>query len=221
MKILLLEDDYTYNESIKEYLEDRGFIVDSFYDGQSALEAIVDNKYYLAILDIKVPKLNGHEVIKYLKDIDNKTPILITTSLVDIDNITIGYQLGCKDYLKKPFELKELELRINTILEAQYNVNTEKVKQLENSYSFDIATTLLKYNNEIVDLSVKEKELVEFLITNSNTYCDIETIRENVWEGKEIHQADIRMYIRKIRLKTYKDFILSSRGLGYKIVVSK
>lgn len=78
----------------------------------------------------------------------------------------------------------------------------------------------MKYSNEVIDLSVKEKELVEFLVSNSNTYCDIETIRENVWEGKEINHADIRMYIRKIRLKTYKGFIVSHRGLGYKIVVS-
>ncbi|RXJ88119.1 response regulator transcription factor [Arcobacter sp. CECT 8985] len=220
MKILLLEDDYNYNESIKEYLEDSGFIVDSFYDGQSALEAIVDNKYYLAILDIKVPKLNGHEVIKYLKDINNNTPIIITTSLVDIDNITIGYQLGCKDYLKKPFELKELELRINTILQTVYNINMEKINQLENGYSFDISAGILKKDNKQIDLSIKEKELVEFLISNPNIFCDIENIRENVWEGKEINNADIRMYIRKIRLKTHKDFIISHRGLGYKIVIS-
>lgn len=101
MKILLLEDDYNYNESITEYLEELGFQVDSFYDGEEALDAIVENSYYLLILDIKVPKLNGHELIKAIKEMgDNNTPILIMTSLVDIDNMTIGYELGCDDYLK-------------------------------------------------------------------------------------------------------------------------
>lgn len=221
MKILLLEDDYTYNESIREYLEDRGFKVDSFYDGESALEAIVENNYYLAILDIKVPKLNGHEVIRYLKDIGNETPIIITTSLVDIDNITIGYQLGCKDYLKKPYELKELEFRINTILNSKFSGLSNSSCKLMNEYLFNIQTRTLKYKDEEIELTLKEKDLIEYLISNANCYCDMEMIRENVWEAKEINYADIRMYIRKIRLKTYKDFIISSRGLGYKIEVTK
>lgn len=221
MKILLLEDDFTYNESITEYLEDRGFEVDSFYDGESALDSIIENNYYLAILDIKVPKLNGHELIKYLKDIGDKTPIIITTSLVDIDNITIGYQLGCKDYLKKPFELKELELRINNLLNSQYNLDDENICQLNNDYSFNIISGVLKYKDNNIDLTLKEKDLIHFLISNKNCFCEIEMIRENVWEGKEINHADIRMYIRKIRLKTNKDFIISLRGVGYKIEVSK
>ncbi|RXJ68214.1 DNA-binding response regulator [Halarcobacter ebronensis] len=221
MKILLLEDDYVYNESIKEYLEDLGFQVDSFYDGESALDSIIDNNYYLAILDIKVPKLNGHEVIKYLKDIGDKTPIIITTSLTDIDNITIGYQLGCKDYLKKPFELKELELRINSLLDSHYEIDKENICNLKNDYTFNIISGLLKYKDEVIDLTSKEKDLILFLIKNANCFCEIENIRENVWEGKEIHHADIRMYIRKIRLKTHKDFIISLRGVGYKIEVTK
>ncbi len=221
MKILLLEDDFTYNETIMEYLENRGFKVDSFYDGESALEALVENNYHLAILDIKVPKLNGYEVIKYLKDIGNKTPIIITTSLVDIENITIGYQLGCKDYLKKPYELKELELRINNLISSTYQTNEKTFCILKNSYIFNLQNGVLKYKNKVIDLTLKEKELIEFLVSNANCYCNMETLRENVWEGKDIDYADIRMYIRKIRIKTYKDFIISSRGLGYKIELTK
>ncbi len=221
MKILLLEDDYIYNESVTEYLEDIGYEVDSFYDGESALDALVENKYYLAILDIKVPKLNGHEVIRYLKDIGNDTPIIITTSLVDIDNITIGYQLGCNDYLKKPYELKELELRINSLISTKYNTSENSLCILMNEYTFNLQNGTLKLKDEEIDLTLKEKELVEFLVSNANCFCDMETIRENVWEGKEIHYADIRMYIRKIRIKTHKDFIISSRGLGYKIEATK
>lgn len=217
MKILLLEDDYNYNESIKEYLEDRGFEVDSFYDGEEALDAIAQYHYYLMLLDIKVPKLNGYELMKHINEMQIKTPILIMTSLVDIDNITIGYELGCKEYLKKPFELKELELRINHLIEENYQTDMTALYELNENYSFDMVLGILKKDDKEIKLTSKEQEVVRFLVKHANIYCEIETLRENVWEGKEIHYADIRMYIKKIRQKTYKEFIISSRGLGYKI----
>lgn len=219
MKILLLEDDYNYNESITEYLEDLGFQVDSFYDGEEALDAIVENSYYLLILDIKVPKLNGHELIKYLNEMGNETPILIMTSLVDIDNMTIGYELGCDDYLKKPFELKELELRVTQLIKSKYNTDKNSTYKLKDGYTFEFISGVLKKDDIEIELTSKEIELVRFLIKNANCYCEIENLRENVWEGKDIHYADIRMYISKIRVKTNKEFILSSRGLGYKIEI--
>lgn len=219
MKILLLEDDYNYNESIKEYLEILGFEVDAFFNGEDALDAIMQNCYYLLLLDIKVPKLNGHELIKCVREANVKTPIIILTSLVDIDNISIGYELGCDDYLKKPFELKELELRINTLIQKHYKTDTNKQVKMACGFSFDFVEGTLNKDENVVHLTQKEQELVRFLIDRKNSFCEIESIRENVWEGKEISYADIRMYIRKIRLKANKDFIKSSRGLGYKIDV--
>ncbi|DAB35000.1 MAG TPA: DNA-binding response regulator [Sulfurospirillum sp. UBA12182] len=219
MKILLLEDDYNYNESIKEYLEMLDFEVDSFFNGEDALDAIMQNCYYLLLLDIKVPKLSGHELIKYIREANIKTPIIILTSLVDINNIEIGYELGCDDYLKKPFELKELELRIKALIQKHYGTDKETKIKLACGLEFDFKEGCLYKEKEIIALTQKEQELVRFLINRKNAFCEIEIIRENVWEGKEISYADIRMYIRKIRLKVGADFIKSSRGLGYKIDV--
>ncbi|MCD8545467.1 MAG: response regulator transcription factor [Epsilonproteobacteria bacterium] len=220
MKLLLLEDDYNYNESIKEYLEFLGYEVDAFFDGESALDAIMQKTYYLFLLDVKVPKLNGHELIKYIKEAKITTPIIIITSLVDIDNIAIGYELGCNDYLKKPFELKELELRVKELIKKHYQTGNEGLFELACGLRFNFETGEIKKDDQTIILSSKEQELVRFLIRRKNTFCDIETLRENVWEGKEISYADIRMYIRKIRLKVgVEAFIKSSRGLGYKIDV--
>ena len=220
MKLLLLEDDYNYNESIKEYLEFLGYEVDAFFDGESALDAIMQKTYYLFLLDVKVPKLNGHELIKYIKEAKITTPIIIITSLVDIDNIAIGYELGCNDYLKKPFELKELELRVKELIKKHYRTGNEGLFELACGLRFNFETGEIKKDDRTIILSSKEQELVRFLIRHKNTFCDIETLRENVWEGKEISYADIRMYIRKIRLKVgVEAFIKSSRGLGYKIDV--
>ncbi len=219
MKILLMEDDYNYNESIKEYLESIGYEVDAFYDGESALDAIMQKCYYLLLLDVKVPKLSGHELIKCIKEAKVVTPIIIITSLTDIDSIAIGYELGCNDYLKKPFELKELELRIKELIKKHYQTSTEGQFKMECGCVFNFTSGEIKRWDEQIPLTSKEQELVRFLIMRKNSFCEIETIREHVWEGKEISYADIRMYIRKIRLKAGEDFIKSSRGLGYKIDV--
>lgn len=219
MKILLLEDDYNYNESIKEYLEMLEFEVDAFFDGEKALDAIMNNCYYLLLLDIKVPKISGHELIKYIKEADITTPIIILTSLVDINNIEIGYELGCDDYLKKPFELKELELRINALIQKYYGTDTKTKIKLACGVEFDFKEGMVYKEGESILLTQKEQELVRYLINRRNAYCEIEELRENAWEGKEISYADIRMYIRKIRIKIGMDFIKSSRGLGYKIDV--
>lgn len=218
MKILLAEDDYSYNESIKEYLETIGYKVEAFFDGESALDAIMSKEYHLLLIDIKMPKLNGHKLIQYIKEARVKTPIIIITSLVDIDNISIGYQLGCGDYLKKPFELKELELRMKELIKKTYQTD-DKGKININGIVFDVETGRLQKDGKDIILTAKELDIVRFLLQRKNTFCGIESLRESVWEGKDISYADIRMYIRKIRTKINQDFIKSSRGLGYKIDV--
>jgi DNA-binding response OmpR family regulator len=218
VKILLAEDDYSYNESIKEYLETIGYKVEAFFDGESALDAIMSKEYHLLLIDIKMPKLNGHKLIQYIKEARVKTPIIIITSLVDIDNISIGYQLGCGDYLKKPFELKELELRMKELIKKTYQTD-DKGKININGIVFDVETGRLQKDGKDIILTAKELDIVRFLLQRKNTFCGIESLRESVWEGKDISYADIRMYIRKIRTKINQDFIKSSRGLGYKIDV--
>lgn len=219
MKILLLEDDYNYNESIKEYLESIGYEVDAFFNGEDALDAIMANCYYLLLLDVKVPKINGHELIKLIKEANDETPIIILTSLVDIDNIAVGYELGCNDYLKKPFELKELELRIKTLINKHYGTNSQSDVKLACGFVFNFVEGTLSKDEKKVTLTQKEQDLIRYLVNRKNAYCDIESLRQEVWEGKEVSYADIRMHIRKIRLKVNKDFIKSSRGLGYRIDV--
>lgn len=108
---------------------------------------------------------------------------------------------------------------MNQLIKSKYNTDKDSSYKLKNGYTFEFISGVLKKDDKDIELTSKEIELVRFLIKNANCYCEIETLRENVWEGKEIHYADIRMYISKIRVKTNKEFILSSRGLGYKIEV--
>ena len=110
-KIFLLEDDFSLNETIKEMLEESGFIVDTFYNGQKAFDNILAD-YTLYILDINVPNINGISILEKLKTINPNAKVLIISANINIDQIIEAYNKGCDDYLKKPFDIQELKLKI-------------------------------------------------------------------------------------------------------------
>jgi two-component system, OmpR family, response regulator len=217
MKILLLEDDYLYKISIKEFLIEIGFFVDDFENGNSALDAIFENSYDLLLLDIRVPGMDGFELVKTLRENSIRTPVIILTSLTDIDDLSRGYELGCNDYLRKPFDLIELKYRIEQIIKSQCFKSDENIIQLYGKYSFDIKENILYQGDLIIDLTQKEKEVVSLLIQNRGIYIPIENLHEVIWDNKDIQYADIRMCIKRIRTKTDKEFIKNKRFVGYKI----
>lgn len=221
MKILLLEDDFVYRESVSEYLESLGYEVDEAPDGKVACDKIAAGFYHLLILDIKVPHISGHEVIKYAKDIGCEMPIMIMTSLVDIDDMAVGYELGCNEYLKKPFELAELKFRVNELMRKYHGRDDKNLIAIDENFSLDTAKKRLKFKGEAVELSTREFAIIECLLFHKNSFVGIERLRAEVWNDKEIDPADVRMHILKIRQKTTPEFIKSARGLGYKIDVSK
>ena len=116
MKILLLEDEIMLNESICEYLESLGHIIEAYIDGKTAFEAMKIQKYDLYILDINVPHIDGLTLLEQIHQLNIHVPTIYISALVDIEDISRAYNLGCFDYLKKPFHLKELALRLDRIV---------------------------------------------------------------------------------------------------------
>ena len=216
IKILLLEDDYLYKISIKEFLEELDFAVDDFDNGEDALNSIFEKRYDLLLLDIRVPKMDGFELVKHVREASIDTPIIILTSLTDIKDLSQGYSLGCNDYIRKPFDLIELKFRVEQQIKSSFKSSVEQI-YLAFGFSFCLDKMLLYKDDIVVDLSQKELELVSFLVQNRGFFTSIETLHENVWENKDISYADIRMCIKRVREKTDKDFIKTKRFLGYKI----
>lgn len=217
MRLLLLEDDLDYKQSIKEYLESLNYEIDDFEDGEEALSAIYENKYHLLILDIRVPTLSGYELVKQIRADGNNTPVIYITSLTDINNLSLGYELGCNDYIKKPFSPKELKYRIEQLIKLFYTNETKEQIKLKPNFTYDILKKELTKDNEIINLTKKQSDVVFCLVSNKNQYISIETLRSEVWDDKYICEGDIRVCIKKIRDKTSKDFIINQRGIGYKI----
>lgn len=217
MKILLLEDDYLYKETIKDFLESNDYHVDDFDDGLDALDAIYSNSYSLLLLDIRVPRKDGYEILKEIRENNIQTPVIMLTSLTDIHNLSIGYELGCSDYLKKPFELKELKYRIDYIIKTHcFKSSTDEI-EIDDFYTFNSSNKSLIKNGKIIDLSAHEKLLVSYLIQNLGYFVSLDTLQNIVWEGKDITYADIRMCVKRVREKTDKNFIINKKLVGYKI----
>ena len=196
IKILLLEDDYLYKVSIKEFLEELDFYVDDFENGDDALNAIFENSYDLLLLDVRVPGMDGFSLVEYVRKEKIDVPIIILTSLTDIKDLSKGYELGCNDYIRKPFDMIELKFRIEQLIKNNFKTNEDFT---------------------ILDLTQKESELTALLVLNRGFFVSIETLHERIWENKDISYSDIRMCIKRVREKTAKDFITTKRFVGYKI----
>jgi DNA-binding response OmpR family regulator len=217
MKVLLLEDDYLYRVSIKDFLLANGYEVDDVEDGTEALEMIYADKYAVLLMDIRVPGMDGYSLLKKIREDKIYTPVIMLTSLTDIEDLSLGYELGCNDYLRKPFELKELEYRLKHVIEQDLFRADSGIVKIDGRYSFDISREVLYRDGKDIDLSSIESKLVSYLIRNKGFYISLDELQENVWEGKDVTYADIRMCIKRTREKSDKEFIKTKKMVGYRI----
>jgi len=213
MKLLLLEDEYSLRISIKEFLEDLDYEVDDYSDGIEAYDAIYSKSYDLLLLDVNVPSMNGFELLKAIRSDNNKVPAIFLTSMVDIDAVKEGYEKGCCDYIRKPFDLYELELRINQAYRSFYLEDSETIK-LSDKISYDMTKGKLIFNNEEIVLRKAEKDILELLIKHKNCIVSMEMFQDEIW-GEYVEPATIRVQINNLRQKLPDSIIQNRRGLGY------
>ena len=119
-RILLLEDDANLNETVTEFLEEKGYEVVSVFDGYEAQERLYESKFDLLLLDVNTPGMNGFELLKEARENDVVAPAIFITSLDSVDDLEKGFESGCDDYIRKPFELKELYIRVDTLLKRAF-----------------------------------------------------------------------------------------------------
>jgi len=215
-KLLLLEDDFTLNETVVEYFEDEGFEVVSVYDGEDAISSIYENSFEILLLDVNVPKVNGFEVLKTIRKQGNNTPAIFITSLNSVDSLEEGYESGCDDYIRKPFALKELLIRVQTILKREFSAKNELIS-IDENITFDFISNELISNGEIVKLNFKELKLLKLFLQNPNELLIHERIYDYVWEyDEEYSDNSLRTYIKNLRKALGKEKIVSLKKLGYR-----
>ncbi|MFT7003815.1 MAG: two-component system OmpR family response regulator [Sulfurimonas sp.] len=213
MKILLLEDEYSLRISIEEFLTDLGYEVDGFMDGLDAYNAVYEKAYDILLLDVNVPSLSGFELLKKLRKDDKKIPTIFLTSLRDMDDLKEGYKNGCCDYIRKPFDLEELELRIDQAL-ASFFKDESSIITIGSDILYDMKKSKLTFKEDEVLLRKTEKDLLEVLIKNKNTVVSSEMFQDEVW-GEYVEPATIRVQLNNLRKKLPDGIIENRRGLGY------
>lgn len=214
MKILLLEDDTFICESIKSYFELDGNKVDFYHDGEELLDNAILSNYDIFLLDINTPKKNGFETLKAIRQEGINTPAIYLTAQSDIEHVKEGYALGCSDYVRKPFILDELELRINKIVHK--DIDCDDIK-LSDNYIFNLSNMQLFYNGNPIDLKQHERNLLYLLVKNIGTILSPSVIKDYVWDDKDVCDNTLRTQIKKIRAKLKDNFIINVRNAGYKI----
>ena len=218
MKILVVEDEKDLNNIISKHLKKNNFSVDSVFDGEEALEYLDYGTYDLIILDIMLPKVNGYEVIKKLRENKNETAVLMLTARDSIEDKIKGLDLGADDYLIKPFDFGELLARIRALVRRKYG-NTSNTLEIDD-LCIDIAKKTVVRGGKNIELTGKEYEVLEYLIQNKGHVLSRDKIRDSVWDyGYEGESNIIDVLIKNIRKKidigNSKQLIHTKRGLGY------
>jgi len=214
MRILLLEDDLLLNNAITDYLTKTGHLVESYRDGEEALKTLLKKHFDLLVLDIGVPGIDGLSLLELLHEKKIQTPTIYISALIDIEEISRAYDLGCYDYLKKPFHLKELTLRINKIMQTR-NVVSQKHFRLSENYSFDTDTSTLYFHNEVQTMSQRQLQILQLLALNRSQIVTYDMFREYVYNDTQIDNKTIIAEINRLKKALHEDFIINVRGIGY------
>ena len=198
MKILLLEDDIALNRAIKKITELDGHTTASYFDGQDVYDSLSD-RYDLYILDINVPNINGLELLNLIYEKNHASKVIMISANTDINSLTTAYKLGCLDYLKKPFHLEELRIKI-----AKQEVDTQELLQ----------TVSLK---DEATLTKNEKIFLILLLTNRDKVVNYAMIEDGVYDGDAMSMDSLRALVRRLRAKLEDTLIKNVLEEGYTI----
>jgi len=216
MKVLLLEDDVALSDILGEHLKDRGFDVTLAYSGDEALDHLVDEKYDLALLDINTPHTSGLEVLRTIREYKNRTPIIIITAYQDTKHLKEAFENGGDDYIKKPFDLEELDQRVNKICRHFSIEQTEEINIKEN-VTFVPSDNALIIEGKTTNIAQKESDILKYFCTHNNRIVSSDELLQNIWTYEDMpSDATIRVYIKTLRELLGKDIITTLRGIGYR-----
>lgn len=221
-KILLLEDDANLNDTITEFLTDKGYDIVNVYDGNEAQEKLYESKYDLLLLDVNTPGINGFDLLKEAREGGVVAPAIFITSLDSVDDLEKGFQSGCDDYIRKPFILKELLIRVETLLKRGFFHESKELIEISKNISYDSKNNELVIDGESVSLGNKESALLKLFMKNEGEVIVHERIYEHLWDfDEEPSDTALRTYIKNLRKIIGKEKIVSIKKQGYKFITDK
>lgn len=221
-KILLLEDDGNLNETVTEFLEEKGHDVESVYDGYEAQEKLYESKYDLLLLDVNTPGINGFELLKEARENNVIAPAIFITSLDSVEDLEKGFESGCDDYIRKPFALKELQIRVDTLIKRGFFHESKELIEIAENIAYDIKNNELIVDGKAVSLGHKESKLLKLFMKHEGDVIVHESIYEHLWDyDEEPSDTALRTYIKNLRKIIGKERIVSIKKQGYKFIAAK
>jgi len=212
MKILLLEDELHLRQNIKKYLTVKGHEVDDFENGELLLEQANPTDYDCMVLDVNTPEIDGFELLEYIRTNNISTPALFISALTDVQKVLKAFELGAEDYLKKPFDLAELEARM---LRIASKLASTALITIDETFSFDMQNRVLLENGLPCKLSSIQKKFLYLILKNRNAVVTFEMLSDYVWEGKEISHGTILSTVRNLKKIVPNAVIKNVKGEGY------
>jgi DNA-binding response OmpR family regulator len=220
-KLLVVEDEQKIADTLKLGLTENGYVVDTAYDGNIGLKLYQQNDYNLVILDLNLPGLNGYDLCKQIRATDPSIPVIMLTALNSLENKIEGYDAGADDYIIKPFEFRELLMKIRVLLRRTMNQQIPTGTLLKaGDLLMNLDSKEVSRGGKKISLTAKEFQLLEYLLRNRNRVVSRADIAINVWDiDFDTNTNVIDVYINYLRNKVDKPFdyklIQTQVGMGY------
>lgn len=222
-KILFVEDEEDLTLIVADTLRGQGYEVITAADGVAGLDRFKSEGADVVVADVMMPKMDGFSMAKEIRKLSPTVPLLFLTAKSTIDDIEEGFEIGANDYLKKPFELRELIVRIKALLRRYDTDRGEDIKFSLGSYIFNVSTQTLSLDGQSVELSHFEAKILERLATNIGKTVDASELMIAVWQRDEpSNRNSLHGYIHKLRRALRKDpsiSIINQRGFGYMLTI--
>ena len=221
MNILIIEDEYSLADAVAETLKNDKFNVCIKTNGEDGEDEALTENYDLILLDVMLPKKNGFDILRDLRNEKIKTPIIMLTAKSEIDDKLNGLEHGADDYITKPFSMRELMARIKVVLKRVNSIDNTDILEF-GDICLDLKNAKLKCKDNEIEISGKELEILELLLLNKNQILSRESLLDRIWGfDSEAEYNGVEVYItfirRKLKLIESKVNIKAVRGLGYKL----
>lgn len=241
IKVLLVEDEQSLAMILSDTLEAQGFEMRTAGDGEQGLRIFEEQKPDILVADVMMPRMDGFEMVRRIRKMDKHTPVLFLTARSAVNDVVAGFELGGNDYLKKPFGIQELIIRIKSLCHCAFegdeaNVSATRQQNIQKGrqdtkqdgwvnigeYRFNATQQILQLGGKSMELSHREAEILRFLVDNQNKVVETNTILLELWgDDSFFNTRSLHVFITKLRHKLSDDEhirIVNVRGIGYKLI---
>lgn len=223
-KVLLVEDDSTLSFIVQDALERENFEVVPAQNGEIGLKMFQESKPDIVVADVMMPKMDGFEMVRRIRLIAPDIPVLFLTARTALDDVVHGFELGANDYLRKPFQILELVVRIKSLLRRRQSPNVEESRITVADCSLDFSSQKLSVGGEVIELSHTDAVIVDELFRHPNEVVEAKILMFRIWQNDDYNNLN-RLHGFMYKLRRYLSSsssldILNIRGIGYKLAVT-